>query len=148
MEYHFDILIKLLIDEKTWRRNNKIFNIYGSSIYIDEENNNEINRGQNLNNIKNNFNDYLSSNQKGYFISDFSDESIFNGQQTLYNLGFIDLINQIFEYISWVVTIKEELKNELICLEKILISIYKLLVIFIYGNQKHQFIVREKLYIL
>ena len=147
LEYHFDILIKLLIDEKTWRRNNKIFNIYGSSIYIDEENNNEINRGQNLNNIKNNFNDYLSSNQKGYFISDFSDESIFNGQQTLYNLGFIDLINQIFEYISWVVTIKEELKNELICLEKILISIYKLLVIFIYGNQKHQFIVREKLYI-
>ena len=124
LEYHFDILIKFLIDEKKWRRDNKIFNIYGSAIYIDEENNDEIKRKKNLKNNKGIYDQYLSANQNGYFISDFSDESIFNGQQTLYNLGFIDLINQIFEYISWVVTIKEELKNELICLEKILISIY------------------------
>ena len=147
LESNFDMLINSLIDEKKWRRDNNIFNVYGSSIYNNEENNDEIIGRQSLKKNKNIFNSNLSRNQSAHFISEFTKESIFNGQQTLYNLGFIELINQIFEYISWVVTIKEELKNELVCLEKILISIYKLLVIFIFDNHKHQFIVREKLFI-
>ena len=65
----------------------------------------------------------------------------------LYNLGFVDLINQIFEYISWIIDNRDELKDELASIESILITIYKLLVIFIFMNQKHQFIIRDKLYL-
>ena len=82
-----------------------------------------------------------------YFLSEFSKERVSITQQTLYNLGFINLINQVFEYISWVVKIKNDFSRELLSLEKILISIYKLLVVFIFDNKKHQYIIREKLYL-
>ena len=152
LEEDFDVLINKLIDEKKWRKENNIFNVYGSSIYNNEENIKAQKDKLDFKRKKTVFNDIIPENNNNnisnkYFVTEFTKENIFNCQQTLYNLGFIDLANQIFEYISWVITIKNELKNELVSLEKILISLYKLLVIFIFDNQKHQFIIREKLYI-
>ena len=138
-------LLNKLIDEKKWRLEKNVFNVYGSSIYNNEENNKVNNNKSGLIKNKTIFNDYFENNN--YYVSEFSKENVFNAQQTLYNLGFVDLVNQIFEYISWIVDTKDELKDELVLLEKILISIYKLLVIFINENEKHQFIIREKLFL-
>ena len=152
LELYFDSLIKLLIDERKWRKDNNVFITNGGSIFNNEE---EVIKqkkdNKDLSKRKTIFNEYLpdddSNNNSQYFISEVTNEDIFNAQQTFYNLGFIDLINQIFEYIAWVVEIKDELKDELVSLERILISIYKLLAIFIFNNQKHQFIIREKLFL-
>ena len=150
LEIYFDTLINQLIDEKKFRKENNLFTTYGSSINDNEENIKEKNDKKGIERKKSIFNNYLPdkiSDNNRYFISKYDDESIFHAQQILYNLGFVDLINQVFEYISWVVDVRDELKDELISIEKILISIYKLLVIFIITNQKHQFIIREKIFL-
>ena len=150
LEYNFNILLNCLIDERKWRKENNIYNVYGSSIMGEEENISNKKNKKGIVRKRSVFNEYINPenniNDKGYFISDFTIENVFNGQQTLYNLGFVELINQIFEYISWVVSIRDEFKGELISLESILISIYKLLVIFVCNNEKNQSIIREKLY--
>ena len=150
LEYHLDTFIKQLIDERKWRTENNSFNdVYGSSIYNNKENNKEKNDIRGLERKRSIFNEYLpdNNNANNYFISEFSEDNVFNAQQMLYNLGFVDLINQIFEYISWIIDNRDELKDELASIESILITIYKLLVIFIFMNQKHQFIIRDKLYL-
>ena len=151
LEEQFNILVKQLFDERKWRKDNDLFITKGSSNFDNEEEIAEVKKdNKGFSRKKSIFNEILPDNNNNindYFISEFTTEDIFNAQQTLYNLGFIDLINQIFEYISWVVDIKDELKEELASLEKILISIYKLLSIFIFNNKKHQFIIREKLFL-
>ena len=150
MEYNFNILLNCLIDERKWRKENNIYNVYGSSIMGEEENISNKKNKKGIVRKRSVFNEYINPenniNDKGYFISDFTIENVFNGQQTLYNLGFVELINQIFEYISWVVSTRDEFIGELISLESILISIYKILVIFVCNNEKNQSIIREKLY--
>ena len=144
LNIEFENIIKLLLDEKHWRRESNIFNVYGRM----EEDNIEENKTKDVRR-KSIFNSEIPQvNQQKfnqYYLSEFSKEKVNTTQQTLYNLGFINLINQIFEYISWVVNIRNNFNNELLSLESILISIYKLLVVFIFGNKKHQFIVKEKL---
>ena len=146
LNVNFEHLINSLLDEKQWRKENNIFNVYGKINYNEEENNNKSSK---LVRKKSIFNSDLSDDQNifpyQYFLSEFSKEKVSITQQTLYNLGFINLINQIFEYISWVVNIKDDFNDELLALEKILISIYKLLVLFIFDNKKHQFLIKEKL---
>ena len=136
LEIEFNELLNKLIDEKKWRLEKNVFNVYGSSIYNNEENNKLNNNKSGLIKNKTIFNDYLPNNyfeNNNYYVSEFSKENVFNAQQTLYNLGFVDLVNQIFEYISWIVDTKDELKDELVLLEKILISIYyQGKIIFIY----------------
>ena len=146
LNIQFENLINLLLDEKRWRRENNIFNVYGKINYNEHFNEDvlEIKRKKSI------FNSDISnieniSNMNKYFLSEFSKEKVSITQQTLYNLGFINLINQVFEYISWVVNIKDDFSEELLSLERILISIYKLLVVFIFDNKKHQFIIKEKL---
>ena len=145
LKIEFENLINFLLDENKWRRENNIFNVFGNINY------NENQKEDNLDLVrkKSIFNSNISNGQNininQYFLSEFSKEKVNVTQQTLFNLGFVDIINQIFEYISWVVNIKDDFNNELCCLEKILISIYKLLVVFIFDNKKHQFIIKEKL---
>ena len=147
LNIEFENLINLLLDEEKWRRENNIFNVYGKIDYNDsKEDNKSIIRKKSI------FNSEISEEQNNkffnqYFLSEFSKERVSITQQTLYNLGFINLINQVFEYISWVVKIKNDFSKELLSLEKIVISIYKLLVVFIFDNKKHQYIIREKLYL-
>jgi len=92
--------------------------------------------------------------KKTYYLDDKYDENnninLLIIQQTLYNLGFISLINEFLEYIEYEVVNKEELKElegDLKYIEDILISIYKLLVLFIYNNNKHQTLIKDKLYL-
>lgn len=92
--------------------------------------------------------------KKPYYLDDKEDENnninLLIIQQTLYNLGFISLVNEFLEYIEYEVVNKEELKeleDDSKCIEDILISIYKLLVLFIYNNNKHQTLIKDKLYL-
>ena len=143
LRIQFDDLINLLLDEKKWRNQNNIFNVYGNN-GEDKESGIDLRRNKSIFNL-----DIESNNNKTgisqYFLSEFSHEKVIVMQATLYNLGFIDLINQIFEYISWVSNIRDDFSDELSSLEKILISIYKLLVVFIFDNKKHQYLIKEKL---
>ena len=143
LNIEFENLINLLLNEPKWRRENNIFNVYEQINNNDsQEDKQKALRKKSIFNSEMAEQNNNSSNQ--YYLSEFSKEKVNITQQTLYNLGFIDLINQIFEYISIEVLIKEDFNNEIRSLEKILISIYKLLVVFIFDNKKHQFIVREK----
>ena len=140
----FEYLIDLLLDEKRWRRENNIFNVYGKINYNQEFNDDVFK----LSRKKSIFNSEIANENRKedkYLLSEFSREKVTVTQITLYNLGFIELINQIFEYISWIVNIKDDFNDELLSLENILISIYKLLVVFIFDNKRHQFIIKEKL---
>ena len=126
--------------------NNKITNNAENKEENKVESNSKNNTESNLikNSKEDNENDYyLSENNK-----DTSSINLLITQQTLYNLGFINLINGYFEYIEWIVNTRKELREDLFAIiEKILISIYKLLVLFIYQNNKHQTIIKEKLYL-
>ena len=52
------------------------------------------------------------------------------------------IINNFFNYIKWIADEKRnELKDELTSIELILISIYKLMVLFIFNNPKHKQII-------
>ena len=150
LEYEFNKLINHLLDERKWRNENKLFNENRHSLSYEEKKIEEKEKKPGMKRKLNVFSENLPENDMNnnrYFISVFSQENVFTGQQTLYNLGFVDLINKIFEYVSWVVNIRNELRDELVLLEQILIAIYKLLVVFSFQNQKHQIIIREKLYI-
>ena len=144
LNLEFEYLIELLLDEKRWRRENNIFNVYGKINYNEEFNEDTYK----LTRKKSIFNSEMSNENRKenkYLLSEFSREKVTIIQQTLYNLGFINIINQIFEYISWIVNIKDDFNDEFSSLENILISIYKLLVVFIFDNKRHQFIIKEKL---
>ena len=82
-----------------------------------------------------------------YFINEYDKESLQIYQQTIYNLGFISFINDFFTYIDKLSETKSELTGDLLCLEEILISIYKILVVFITDNQKCRTVVENMLYL-
>ena len=132
----------IIIEEKT---NKSEKNLMEKIEIIDTTiNNNRIINEEEKNTINENIN-------KDVYYSDENNEDISSinlliTQQTLYNLGFINLINDYFEYIEAIVDKKKELRDELFStIENILISIYKLLVLFIYQNNKHQTLIKEKL---
>ena len=166
----FESLIKKLFDENKWRGKNNILKKYdeikieensNTDISIDfeieslkfEENPNEINTKNNSeikidnNNKKNKKKDlgpYLSFGEN----SKSSAINLLIAQQTLYNLGFITIINNLFKYVKWIVEEqRDELKDELYSIELILISIYKLIVLFIHNNSKHKKLITDKLYL-
>ena len=153
LSLQFEDFINLLFDEKNWRKENNIFNVYGDVNYNEfTYNNKDTDFDIKVLRKKSIFNSQIireknKNSSENYFLNEFTKEKVSIVQQTLYNLGFIELITQIFEYISWIVNDRKDLEDELISLEKILVSIYKILVLFIFDNQKHQFIIREKLYL-
>ena len=176
-------LISNLYNQKKWRHENSVLNLYENIKFYDDDDEEEdeespppssnseksksklkskqsekeeiidttvkkfeINKKISMNSI------YSKKNIKHsyYFDQDDNKDSEVNlliTQQTLYNLGFINLINEIFENIYWIVDNVDELNEQLFCVERILISIYKLLVLFIYKNNKHQAIIKDKLYL-
>ena len=88
LEIEFNELLNKLIDEKKWRLEKNVFNVYGSSIYNNEENNKLNNNKSGLIKNKTIFNDYLPNNyfeNNNYYVSEFSKENVFNAQQTLSN---------------------------------------------------------------
>ena len=91
----------------------------------------------------------IYSNKSGldYFLNEYDDENLKLFQQTLYNLRFIYLINEYFTHIDKLASIKSELVGDLFCIEETLITIYKILVAFISNNEKHQSIVKNRLYL-
>ena len=190
----FDELVMNLYNQKKWRHENSVLNLYENIKFYDDEEeengsnsesdsesevesfknekktfahnkkekeeiidttvkkeNNNINNNDNKENSNINKKESKLMNKNNYYFNennnDDSNINLLITQQTLYNLGFINLINEFFEYIEWIVENIEELKDELFCVEKILISIYKLLVLFIYKNNKHQTIIKDKLYL-
>ena len=146
LDIQFVNFINLLFDEKKWRKENNMFNVYRNINYNE---NSIINDSTKINRKKSIFNSEIvdkTESYQQYFLNEFTKEKVSMVQQTLFNLGFIELINKIFEYISWVVNTKDDLNDELSSLENILISIYKLLVLFIFDNQKHLYFIKEKLY--
>ena len=153
LSLQFEDFINLLFDEKSWRKENNIFNVYGDVNYNEfTYNNKDTDFDIKVLRKKSIFNSQIikeknKDSSDDYFLNEFTKEKVSIVQQTLYNLGFIELITQIFEYISWIVNDRKDLEDELISLERILVSIYKILVLFIFDNQKHQFIIREKLYL-
>ena len=88
---------------------------------------------------------YSSKSDDEYFINDKESLAIY--QQTIYNLGFISFINNFFAYIDKLSEIISELTCDLLCLEEALISIYKLLVVFIIDNENNQSIIKNRLYL-
>ena len=91
----------------------------------------------------------LFSNKSGldYFLNEYDDENLKLFQQTLYNLSFIYLINEYFNQIDKLASIKSELVGDLFCIEETLITIYKILVVFISNNERNQSIVKNRLYL-
>ena len=168
LNYLFDSLIKKLFDEPKWRQENNILDSY-EEIIVEEEVFNDntssdfeiesVKFEENPNSIsKNLISDIKVKKEKNtnkklgpFLIIDDKENSSINlliAQQTLYNLGFITIINDFFNYIKWMVDEKiDELKEELSSVELIMISIYKLMVVFIYNNSKHKQIVSDKLYV-
>ena len=169
----FEELIKNLYNEKKWKHDNNILNNYEiirmdnqceeseSSSKEDKESSKikdkEEIKTSSINKENSKENEELIKNQNDnvdeYYLNENNKENsninLLIVQQTLYNLGFINLINDFFKYIEWLVKRKEEdMKDEYISsIERILISIYKLLVLFIYNNNKHQTIIKEILYL-
>ena len=69
-------------------------------------------------------------------------------QQTLYNLGFLTIINDFFKYIQLIIDEKRsDLKDDLSTIELTLISLYKLMVLFIYNNSKHKKLINDQIYL-
>ena len=123
-------LINQLLDEKQWRISKNFLNVYHPIKFTCEDER-----------IKSNPNN-------NYYLKEFSRNGILNLQQTLFNLGFVDFINEFFGYYDWLIhEIKIISDSEMNCLENILISIYKLMSVFIYINDKHQVIIKNKLFL-
>ena len=168
LNYLFDSLIKKLFDEPRWRHENNILVSY-EEINLEEEINNDNSSSDfEIESVKFEENPNSSSKQlqndikikKGKNINknlwpflNLDDKEKFSinlliVQQTLYNLGFMTIINNFFNYIKWIADEKRnELKDELTSIELILISIYKLMVLFIFNNPKHKQIINDKLYL-
>ena len=168
LNFYFESLIKKIFEEEKWRHNNNILYSYeeikleendinnnsSSDFLIEsfkfEENPNETNK-----NIKS---DIIKKSEKninkklGPFLEvDDEENSTANlliVQQTLYNLGFMTIINDFFKYIQWIIEENtNKLQHNLNSIEQILISIYKLMVLFIYKNSKHKKIINDKLFL-
>ena len=168
LNYLLDSLIKKLFDEPGWRHKNNILDSY-EEINIEEEENYgntssdfeiesvkfEENPTSNSKKLQNEIkmNKEKNTNKKLWPFLSLDEKENFSinlliVQQTLYNLGFMTIINDFFNYIKWIVDEKrDELKDELSSIELILISIYKLMVLFIYNNSKHKQLINDKLYL-
>ena len=92
--------------------------------------------------------DLYSNNSEGdYFLNEYDEEHLLIYQQTLYNLDFILFINEFFTYIDKLSETKSELSGDLSCLEETLISLYKILVVFITNNEINHSLIKNKLYL-
>ena len=167
LNYLLESLTKKLFEEKKWRHNNNILYSYeeiqlvedvedensSSDFEIEsikfEENPNSIKK--NDSNIKNNNEKNINKKLGPYLIIDSKETPTINlliVQQTLYNLGFITIINNCFKYIQWIIEEKcDELNDDLYSIELILISLYKLMVLFIFNNSKHKQLINDNLYL-
>ena len=143
-----------------------IYSIKDSKIYEEEDYDNEsekdedkkenskiektIIKSSNDDNVQKKNNRLVLTSDKvseNYFINEYDDENMDLVQQTLYNLDFIVLINDFFEYIDKLMENRAEFDHELICLEESMIIIYKILYVFFKNNPKHQSMVKSHLYL-
>ena len=170
LNFFFKSLIKALLDEKKWRKKNNILNSYEEIDLIeDDEDENSITDFE-IESLK--FEEDPNSNLvfekiksaiKGekpkkvnkhlgpYLIIDGKEAPTINllmTQQTLYNLGFLTIINDFFKYIQLIIDEKRsDLKDDLSTIELTLISLYKLMVLFIYNNSKHKKLINDQIYL-
>ena len=164
LNYLFESLIKKLLDEPKWRRNNNILHSYEEIQLIEDVDDDNSSSDFEVESIKfeENPNDHEKINSDikkkdknkklgPFLIIDEKEKPSINlliVQQTLYNLGFITIINDFFNYIRWIIEEKtNELKDDLYSIELILISLYKLMVIFIYNNSKHKKLINDNLHL-
>ena len=169
LKFLLDSLSKKLFEEEKWRHNNNILYSYEEIKLIDDDNNDDntssdfeiesIKFEENPNSIEKKIsteikrkNEKKSNKKLGpYLIIDDKENRTIDlliTQQTLFNLGFMTIIDDLFKYIQWIIEEnKDELKDELESIELILISIYKLMVLFIYNNSKHKKLINDKLYL-
>ena len=82
-----------------------------------------------------------------YFMNEFDKTNLIIFQKTLNNLEFIDFLVQFFEYIDKLTILKDDLEGEFKSLEDSIISIYKILVAFIYKNNNTQSFIKLRLYL-
>ena len=169
LNYFFKSLIKKLFDEKKWRHKNNILHSYEEIELIeDNEDDNSISdfeieslkfeedpNPNVFNKIKSDFKEKKhkkkSINLGPYLIINDKETPSINllmAQQTLYNLGFLTIINDFFKYMQIIIEEKRgDLKDDLSTIELILISLYKLMVLFIYNNSKHKKLINDNLYL-
>ena len=169
LNYFFKSLIKKLFDEKKWRHKNNILHSYEEIELIeDNEDDNSISdfeieslkfeedpNPNAFNKIKSDFKEKKhkkkSINLGPYLIINDKETPSINllmAQQTLYNLGFLTIINDFFKYMQIIIEEKRgDLKDDLSTIELILISLYKLMVLFIYNNSKHKKLINDNLYL-
>ena len=95
--------------------------------------------------LKNNKIKKIDSNDGDYYLNEYDHENLMTYQQTLYNLDFISFINDYFTYIE--TEIRSELTGDLFCVEETLVSLYKILVVFISDNERNQSIIKNRLYL-
>ena len=138
-------------DEKEEEINTKE-NKSNLEISIKNENNKEI---HSLKTIEENLTDSqkkkkikFSKNSENYFMNEFDDENLKIFQQTLYNLDFLDLVSNFFEYVDKLTELKTDLEGEFKEFEGAIISIYKILVAFSFKNTKIQSFIKLRLYLL
>ena len=168
LKFLLDSLSKKLFEEEKWRHNNNILYSYEEIKLIDDDNNDNTSSDFEIESIKfeenpNSVEKKISTEIKRkseknnnkklgpYLIIDEKENRTIDlliTQQTLFNLGFMTIIDDLFKYIQWVIEEnKDELKDGLESMELILISIYKLMVLFIYNNSKHKKLINDKLYL-
>ena len=168
LNYYIESLLKKLLDEPKWRSSTNILNSY-EEIELKEDNENDnsssdfemesVKFEENPNeSVKKSISEInLISKEKEnkklgpFLILDDKENhsiSLLIVQKTIYNLGFITIINDFFNYIKWIIEEKtDELKGDLNSLELILISLYKIMVLFIYNNPKHKKIINDNLHL-